>query len=93
MKLIQKRHEQASPSWMSRLLREMPKSRHTWGHRFAVRETATNRKRSSMTELSLHGINTLRKKPSRVAQNSRIIDQIRAFLFEDAIDQTGSTEW
>src|SRR5215468_5545886 len=40
------------------------------GHRFAVQQAATNRRRSSITELSFHGIHTLRKKAESVTHVS-----------------------
>src|SRR5215470_10373519 len=48
----------------------MPKSRHTWVIGSPPKRRATNRRRSSITELSFHGIHTLRKKAESVTHVS-----------------------
>src|SRR5215467_2052140 len=58
------------PKILYPVLREMPKSRHTWVIGSPSKRRATNRRRSSMTELSFHGIHTLRKKAESVTHVS-----------------------
>src|SRR5215471_20154618 len=58
------------PKILYPVLREIPKSRQTWVIGSPSKRRATNRRRSSMTELSFHGIHTLRKKAESVTHVS-----------------------
>src|SRR5439155_9711317 len=58
------------PCPMSRAAHEMPNSRHIWVIGSPSRSRATKRRRSSITELAFHGIDTSRPKAESVTHVS-----------------------